>query len=66
MFERHPFKASVSKNLSHIADFAQVMMRYHFEDSQQHFNSVKHITKLLALRYSAMYPEHQLPYEDLD
>lgn len=66
MSGHHPFKASVGNHLPHIADFAQVMMNYHFEDSQQHFNSVKHITKLLALRYNAMYPDHPLPYEDLD
>lgn len=66
MSERHRFKASVSNNLHRIADFAQVMMRYHFEDFQQHFNNVKHITKLLALRYNAMYPDHPLPHEDLD
>ena len=38
---------------SHVADFAQVMLNYHFPDSQRHFAYVKYITKLICLRYNA-------------
>lgn len=62
----HHHTLSFSKNLPKIVDFAQVMMTYHFEDSQHHFNCVKHITKLLTLKYNAMFPSHPLPMEDLD
>ena len=62
----HHHTLSFSKNLPKIVDFAQVMMKYHFESSQQHFNCVKHITKLLSLRYNAMFADRPLPKEDLD
>lgn len=63
---RHHPPSSVSSNLPKIVDFAQVMMSYHFESSQRHFNSVKHVTKLLSLRYNAMFADHPLPKEDLE
>ena len=63
---RHHPSLSVSRNLEKIVDFAQVMMKYHFESSQQHFNCVMHITKLLSLRYNAMFADRPLPKEDLD
>lgn len=61
-----PLATSTSKNLSKVVDFAQVMMTYHFEESQHHFNCVKHITKLLTLRYNAMFPDQSVPQEDLE
>lgn len=53
------------RKFSNVVDFAQIMLNYHFEDSQRHFDHVKHITKLLCLRYNSLYPRHPLPEDDL-
>lgn len=63
---RYRHTIAADKRLPKIVDFAQVLMTYHFEESQHHFNCVKHITKLLFLKYNAMYPAHPLPQEDLE
>lgn len=53
------------RRFAHVVDFAQVMLTYHFEDSQRHFNHVKHITKLLALKYVELFGNEEHLEEDL-
>ncbi|MBQ8555340.1 MAG: sugar transferase [Clostridia bacterium] len=53
------------RRFSNVADFAQVMLNYHFKDAQRHFDHVKHITKLLCLQYNDMHRAHPLPEHDL-
>lgn len=56
---------SSKKRFANVVDFAQVMLNYHFQDSQRHFNHVKHITKLLCLQYCTMYDDHPDMEDDL-
>ena len=48
-----------------MVDFSHVMLNYHFQDSQRHFNHVKHITKLLALKYCELFDDAEGLEEDL-
>ena len=52
------------RKFANVVDFAQIMLNYHFEDSQRHFDHVKHITKLLCLRYNSLYSRHPLAEDD--
>lgn len=56
---------SSKKRFSNVVDFAQIMLNYHFQDSQRHFTHVKHITKLLCLQYCTMYGDQDHLEEDL-
>ena len=56
---------SNKRRFANVVDFAQVLLNYHFQDSQRHFNHVKHITKLLALRYCELYGDHEQLEDDL-
>lgn len=53
------------RRFARVVDFAQVMLNYHFTDSQRHFNHVKHITKLLTLKYCELYGNQEHLEEDL-
>ncbi len=45
------------KHFSAVTDFAQVMLSYHSEDSQSHFEHVKRYTRLLCAKYNEVFPE---------
>ena len=56
---------SNKRRFANVVDFAQIMLNYHFKDSQRHFNHVKHITKLLALQYCELFGDPDHLAEDL-
>ena len=53
------------EHLKSIADFAQVMMGYHFSDTQSHFSHVRNFTKLLCCHYNLKFPENAIPETEL-
>lgn len=61
------FKRNVKteEHLKSIADFTQVMMGYHFSDTQSHFSHVRNFTKLLCSHYNSTFPENAIPETEL-
>lgn len=53
--------ANFEDRFSRVVDFAQVMLNYHFRDSQRHFAYVRYVTKALCLRYNQVARE---PFSD--
>lgn len=56
----------IDDNLRKVMDFAQVLLSYHSDDSLLHFQHVKRYTKLLCLKYNALYPEKAFSRTDLE
>ena len=55
--------AGFENRFSRVVDFAQVMLNYHFRDSQRHFAYVRYVTKALCLRYNKTSAE---PFSEAD
>ncbi len=49
--------SKLDPHLIQVMDFAKVMLSYHSNESLVHFNHVKRYTKLLCLKYNALFPE---------
>lgn len=56
----------INASLRNVTDFTQVLLSYHSDDSVLHFQHVKRYTKLLCLKYNALFPKNAFSYLDLE